>query len=87
MPNIIGISTQMCMDFFQNHKALILSYFQELTPFPTTSFVYNSSFLEDIKDICEDYFQRIIEIESEKWDIEHQIRKRANEVRCANSCI
>ncbi|XP_054267954.1 golgin subfamily A member 6-like protein 22 isoform X4 [Macrosteles quadrilineatus] len=35
---------------------------------------------DDLIDICEDYFQRIIEIESDKWDLEYEIRKQTFEI-------
>ena len=37
-------------------------------------------FLESLKDICKEYHERLFLCESQKWDLEYEVRKRDYEV-------
>ncbi|XP_022187632.1 troponin I isoform X12 [Nilaparvata lugens] len=42
---------------------------------------------EDLREIVEEYFQRMYQCESQKWDLEYEVRKRDYEIADLNSQV
>ena len=47
----------------------------------------NLTILEDLQRICEDYFDRMYECESQKYDMEFECRKKDYEVDASQSQV
>ena len=48
--------------------------------YPHLDFVTNT-FLDALKQICKEYFDRMYQCESQKYDMEFEVRKRGFEVK------
>jgi len=44
------------------------------------NFILSRIFLDALKQICKDYYERSFLCESQKWDLEYEVRKRDYEV-------
>lgn len=42
--------------------------------------IYNNYFADELKEICQEYYERMYEAEGNKWDMEHEVSRKEWEV-------